>query len=223
MRNLIRVKYLYNRFFRSRGLDSFLSSLPKGSSILDVGCGNNSPYIIKNTFPSFHYTGIDIGDYNQSKPILADNYIVTSSSNFASEIEGLAGNFDAVISSHNIEHCDDRWRTLTAMIHALKPGGMLYISFPCEKSIYFPRRKRTLNYFDDITHKGEPPSYSTIMNSMAAEDLSIIFSTSQYKPLLLRLLGFVQEPIAKYNNTILQGTWSYYGFESIIWARKPSV
>ena len=63
---------LVKKILRPNGKDAFLMSLPRAAEILDVGCGNNSPFRTKKILPKCIYTGIDIGDYNQSKPNLAD-------------------------------------------------------------------------------------------------------------------------------------------------------
>ena len=76
--------------------------------ILDVGCGNNSPFHTKTVLPNCNYYGIDICDHNQTKPLLADLYIITTPDNFSFEISKYSNHFDAVISNHNLEHCDDR-------------------------------------------------------------------------------------------------------------------
>jgi SAM-dependent methyltransferase len=201
-------------------LKSFLKRCRPDSSILDVGCGNNSPYNIKSNFPGFTYTGIDIGDYNQTKPMLADHYVLTTPEKFSASIGGFKGQFDIVVSSHNLEHCDDRAGTLQAMLDAVKAGGVIYMAFPCEQSVGFPRRKQTLNYYDDPTHKDKPPSFALVLDTLTSNGFVVEFQASQYKPFALNFIGLLQEPFARRKNTILQGTWAYYGFEAIIWARK---
>ena len=114
------VRYIYNRIFRRKGLYSFLSRAPRDSAILDVGCGNDSSYKIKTIFPKFSYTGLDVSSYRQTKPILADRYIVVSPENFHQGIASFGPVFDCVISSHNLEHCDNRELTLSAMLGAVK-------------------------------------------------------------------------------------------------------
>jgi SAM-dependent methyltransferase len=215
-----KMKFWYHRVFRRKGLYAFLSILPSKCSVLDVGCGNDSSYNIKTCFPEFNYTGIDIGDYNQTKPMLADEYIITTSDNFAKKIGEIETRFDAVISSHNLEHCDDRDKTLQSMMHVVRPGGFLYISFPCQESIHFPRRKRTLNYFDDPTHQSLPPNFNDIVQYLVDNDFDLTQKIRRYRPILLFVIGLFQEPIAWLRKDNLQGTWSLYGFESIIWARK---
>ena len=147
-----KLRTLLKALLKSRGKTSFLTKLTPDSVILDVGCGNDFPLIVKNILPLCHYTGIDVGEYNQTRPDLADKYIITNPNTFASEISKFKSCFHAVVSSHNIEHCNDRESTIRAMLNAVKPGGRIYISFPCEGSVDFPNRRGTLNYFDDITH-----------------------------------------------------------------------
>ena len=94
--------------------NNFYKIIDKKGYLLDVGCGNNSPYIMKSMFPDIYYTGIDIGDYNQTAPNLADEYIIADPNKFADTILNLDKKYDTVISSHNLEHCNDREKTLEA-------------------------------------------------------------------------------------------------------------
>jgi SAM-dependent methyltransferase len=214
------IKDTIKKFLRKKGKTDFLSKLNSNSRILDVGCGNNSPFRTKQILPNCNYTGIDIGDYNQSKPILADNYILTTPQNFYNEIRKLSESFDAVISCHNLEHCDDRESTLEAMLNALKMNGRIFLSFPCEKSVKFPKRRGTLNYYDDSTHKLLPPNFMETLSSIKAKGFEIEYAERNYSPILLRLIGLVCEPLSKIKNRNMIGTWEYYGFESIIVAKK---
>jgi SAM-dependent methyltransferase len=205
---------------RRRGKVSFLCGLAPNAKILDVGCGNDSPYKFKRVLPNCNYTGIDIGDYHQTKPNLADSYIIARPEDFAGEIAKLSNNFDAVISSHNLEHCSDRAGTLAAMLQSVKPGGVIYLSFPCENSVNFPRRQGTLNYFDDLTHTDTPPNFNDVVSKLINSGFEVKFARKQYRPGVLWLFGIIVEPIAARKRKVLKGTWEYYGFESVIWARK---
>jgi SAM-dependent methyltransferase len=214
------IKDLIIKKIRPNGKIDFLSSLPSDALILDVGCGNNSPYRVKKILPQSVYTGIDVGDYNQTKHNNADRYIITSPENFSSEISKFSDEFDAVISSHNIEHCDHRDETLEAMLKALKVGGKLFLSFPCEQSTLFPKRGGTLNYFDDPTHKFNPPKFDSLLSILKKFEFEVVYSNKNYKPTLLWLVGLILEPFSRLKNKNLIGTWEYYGFESIIIAKK---
>ncbi len=211
-----------NLFLRTRGKISFLNNIPKNSRILDVGCGNNSAYRIKRFLPDSYYVGIDIADYNNKNDanIYADKYILTDPSKFVDSINSLSGKFDAIISSHNLEHCNNRYGTLNAIIDKLNKKGKLYISFPSEKTINFPKRIGTLNYYDDLTHKDLPPDYNFILEIMKGKSLNILFSTPDYRPFLLSRIGFFTNLISKYTKKVHIGMWEWWGFESIIIAQK---
>lgn len=199
---------------------AFLKSLEKTSRILDVGCGNNSPYHTKQILPDCHYVGLDIGDYNQSKPNLADEYIVTSPGEFCGRINAFKDSFDALVCSHNLEHCDDREGTLRAMAQALKSGGRIYISFPCSQSVGFPSRGGCLNYYDDATHQYAPPDFADVIAALHAEGLRVLYANTRYQSPLEWIVGLRNEAESVAAFETRTGTWSLWGFETIIWAEK---
>jgi SAM-dependent methyltransferase len=199
---------------------AFLNRLPRNAQILDVGCGNNSPNFVKSILPGCRYTGVDIGDYNQTLPNLADEYLLTTPEKFPELLNGLRSRFDAVISAHNIEHCDNRSDTFTATIDAVKPGGFLYLAFPSSATVTFPSRRGCLNYFDDPTHKGTPPDFDKIVGTIEARDFAIEYSAKNYQPAVDWIRGWLNEPRSRRQNALMAGTWAYYGFESIVWARR---
>lgn len=217
---MVFLQKIYARFLKRNGKFHFLSRLRKTSNILDVGCGYDFPYKFKKILPDCHYTGIDIADYNQSKPLLDYNFILTTPDKFHLEISKFNKFFDAVVSSHNLEHCNHRDAVLKAMLKSVKKNGLIFLSFPCEQSIKFPKRKGTLNYFDDPTHLYSPPNFKEVINVIEANDFSIIFSKKNYSPILLKILGFFVEPISNLRKKVLRGTWEYYGFETIIIAKR---
>jgi hypothetical protein len=200
---------------------AFLQQLKHSARILDVGCGNNSPFYVKTMMPMCCYTGLDVGDYNQSRPNLADHYILTTPENFAESICGLTEAFDAVLSTHNFEHCNDRDMTIDAMLNAVGAGGQIYMAFPCEQSVNFPSRQGTLNYYDDPTHVGLPPNFDQLIETIKSHGFRIEFSAKNYKPLVFWILGLINEKRSKSENRVIwPSTWAYYGFESVIQARK---
>jgi SAM-dependent methyltransferase len=200
----------------------FMKIINSKGKLLDIGCGNNSPYSIKTKYPNIIYTGIDVGDYNQTKPNLADNYIITTPEQFAESIINLPELFDTIISAHNLEHCNERQKTLETIPKVLKKDGYLYLSFPTEESVNFPGpRMGTLNYYDDSTHKDMPPIFSDVIKTLKNNEMEIIFSSGSYKPFLAYVIGFLLEWKSKKNKDVIYPfTWAYWGFEAIIWARK---
>jgi SAM-dependent methyltransferase len=206
---------------RPRHKMDFLFRLPPKFDLLDVGCGSNSPYLVKSLFPDCTYTGIDVSDYRQTKPNLADHYLLVEPSQFPEGILALGEKFDAVTSSHNLEHCDNRDATLESMMAVLKKGGRLYLSFPSGASVTFPSRSGCLNYYDDPTHKATPPDFDAIIELLSRNGFSILYSAKRYRSTVFWTLGLVSEPISRRRGR-MRGTWEYYGFESIIWAEKTS-
>jgi ubiquinone/menaquinone biosynthesis C-methylase UbiE len=119
-----------------------------------------------------------------------------------------------------LEHCNDRNKTLDAMIKVLKNGGYIYLSFPSEKSVNFPARNGCLNYYDDSTHKDVPPNFSNVIETLKENNMKIIFSSRSYKPFGMFLIGALNEWKSKRDKDVKTGTWAYWGFETIIWAKK---
>lgn len=170
--------------------------------------------------PDLVYYGLDVGDYNQQDPERhADHYILTSPENFAAEIEGMKDTFDAVVSSQNLEHCNDPERVLSSMLQSCKAGGRLYISFPCEASISFPKRYGTLNFYDDSSHV-YLPNFNRIVDTIIANGFKIEFMARRYRPVPGFLLGLLLEPFGRVlkRNMPYAATWMLYGYESVIWA-----
>jgi SAM-dependent methyltransferase len=216
------LRLVLGGILRPRGKNALLKRLDPHCSVLDVGCGNNSPYWVKSLFPSMHYTGVDVGDYGQTKPVLADRYATCKPEEFSAEIAKFKNCFDAVISSHNIEHCIEPEKTLEAMLDAVRPGGRLFMAFPAEESRHFPKRLGTLNYYDDETHQTNPPSFDQIISTVKQHGFEIEYKSSRYRPPILWMLGLVVEPISAIRKKVCLGTWELYGFVSIVWARKNS-
>lgn len=203
---------------------NFLSQLPAKGRLLDVGCGNNSPYLTKQLLPDWHYIGLDIEDYNQTVPNVADEYVLTSPETFSQSIEAFRDQVDVVISSHNLEHCTDRYKALRAMAQALKTGGQLYLAFPCQDSLRFPGGRRgSLNYYDDCTHRDEPPDFGEVISRLNREGVHICYAATRYQPNIDWLLGMTNEAQSADAKETKEGTWAYWGFETIIWAEKRDI
>ena len=214
-------RYLWRKLIVRHDKTAFLYHLKPNSRILDVGCGNDSPFNVKTVLPMCVYTGLDIGDYNQSRPNLADSYIITTPEQFPAAIYRFNESFDAVISTHNIEHCNERDKTIDAMLNAVRPGGQIFMTFPCEQSVGFPSRCGTLNYYDDPTHKGLPPDFDQLIRTIESHGFEIQFSAKNYTPFGLWVEGFIKEKQSRLENCVFHpATWAYYGFESVIQARR---
>lgn len=207
------------------GKGAFIRSMSVGARVLDVGCGNNSPTYFKQLRPDLYYIGLDVGDYNQSEASIshADEYHVSTAADFARRIGEFRATIDCVVSSHNLEHCDDYPAVLRAMADALKPGGRIFLSFPCEASARFPRRGGCLNFYDDATHVNLL-SWRRVNDELAGLGMAFEFRARRYRPLGQALVGLLNEPESAARNEVMPNgaTWALYGFESVIWARRAA-
>lgn len=210
-------------FLDPAGRFNFLRTLPPRSRLLDVGCGNRSASIYKGYRDDIEYVGIDVSDYNitdDDRALMAE-YVVCPPSRFAEGILSFGGGFDAVVSSHNLEHCNDPFAVLDAMGRVLRPGGRLHLSFPSEASRGFPSRDGSLNFLDDPTHL-HLPSFDAVVSELEKAGLRIETRVRRNRGALhlLFLLGALQEPWSRRSGRVSRGTWFYWGFESIVVARK---
>ena len=189
------LKFLRRKFMRIKktryGKQAFILSLQPGDRCLDVGCGNDSAFYHKSISPKTKYVGVDISEYNthsKSKDLMNEYYIVEDPEQFAEGIRNIPGDFDAVISSHNIEHCNKPLETLVSICEKLKIGGKLFLAYPSPNTVDFPSRKGTLNFYDDSTHIWLPDT-DEILRILNKCGMRICFKSIGYKPLYYRIMG----------------------------------
>ena len=200
---------------------AFIKSLPQGACVLDVGCGNNGPTRFKALRPDLYYVGIDVSDYNQTEKDYgaADEYIKCEPDSFAEQISELGQRFDAIVSSHNLEHCNNPQKTISAICKVLKVNGLLFLAFPSENTVRFPKRRGTLNFYDDPTHIWVP-NWNEILKILDINGLEMLILKKNYRPIIHFVLGVVLEPVSIIMKRVFPGTWALWGFESVIWAKK---
>ena len=211
----------FKRILKPHSKTSFLYSLHPKARILDIGCGNSSCERVRRILPNCFYVGVDILE-NSASPMM-NEFILSSPDSFADDLSHLSrqsAGFNAVISSHNIEHCFDRESVLNSVSQLVLPGGKLFLSFPSSSSVKFPSRKGTLNYSDDPTHVLPPPDFRFIVDLLTENGFYVDYASPDSSTLLSKSLGFLFEPISRLRGTVLPFTWDYYGFESLVIASK---
>ncbi len=83
---------------------SILYGIDQKSNILDIGCGNHSPILIKSILPYSNYTGVDIDYYNldENDKSVADNLFIFPRDSFFESIESIDSKFDLILATHLI-------------------------------------------------------------------------------------------------------------------------
>jgi SAM-dependent methyltransferase len=214
-----------HKLIRPKGKIATISNFTKGS-ILDIGSGH-TPKKLAKVFKSLKYLGLDITDHNPTLLPSIGSVVLVEKSNFLPSLKKFKGEFDLVISSHNIEHVDDRWSVLTETAYCCKPEGTLYLSFPSARSVLLPRsHSGTLNYFDDPTHADLPPDLAQclmILNHMGFCQFEIYES---YRPLLARIIGSLVVKLdreSKLKQKLGYFMLAFYGFETVVKCRAAGV
>ena len=211
------------RLLRPHSRSAFINSLPNKAMILDVGCGNGSVDRVKNIRPDIYYVGVDINESSEipNSAFSVDEYIEATPESFGNAVASAGSRFDAVISSHNIEHCNDPEQVVSAMASTLKPGGRLFMSFPAAETVTFPSRSGTLNFADDPTHI-YLPDWEAINHWLMLHGLKVTKAIKRHRPLVYSAVGMAIEPVLAHQKRVdgFGFSWAYWGFESVIWAEK---
>lgn len=203
-----------------------LRYLPLGASILDVGCGNGSASRIKSIREDLRYCGIDITGYmiSDANKALMDSYFLFRPEQFAAGILSIGRTFDAVLSNHNLEHCNEPMEVLESMTRAVKPGGHLYLAFPSEASVNLPSRTGCLNFHDDPSHQ-TVLDFDDLIDTLTSMEFQISRAVRRNHGTagIGWLLGALLEPWSYLSGKVLPFTWYFWGFESVIVARRPEI
>jgi SAM-dependent methyltransferase len=135
--------------FRFRKLRSYLKS--DSPVILDIGCAGATPRQTHKRFPKCTYDGIDIVEpADAMRPFFRNFFLLdVSRLEFGTISDGA---YDAIVMSHVVEHIRNGVDVIRAMAPKLKPGGVLYVEFPADRSLGMPNAVGTLQFCDDETH-----------------------------------------------------------------------
>lgn len=122
--------------------------------LLDIGAGNNSASKTLSLFPDCEYHGLDLNrnynndaqEFSRMKAFYEMDLTRLDYSTIPDQY------FDAILVVHVIEHLFNGDQVLLGLMKKLRPGGILYVEYPGQKSTRLPSMKGTLNYNDDPTH-----------------------------------------------------------------------
>lgn len=136
--------------------------------------------------------------------------------------------FDGVVLSHVIEHVVRSLALVDEAFRVLKPGGLLYIECPSERSLWIPSmpfkfaESRSLSFFDDPTHVGRPQtpqSLHRLFRMYRAEVVDVAHVTS--RSVRWRLPWLLSKALLRRDAAMLeQVVWRAVGFAVFGIARK---
>ena len=117
--------------FLASGQLATLEALPRGATLLDVGCGGGQTTVaVAELLPELRITGLDLNAGQVERACQR----AASSSGQVSFVEGSAlelpfeaATFDLVVSIASIKHWPDQARGLAECLRVLRPGGELVV------------------------------------------------------------------------------------------------
>lgn len=211
-----KIRRIEKQFGRDRAL-----------KILDVGCGNHSPSLTKHWFPKCEYHGVDIQEYNLNegdRRCIDKFFLVTAEGGGYEAIP--RAEYDAVILNHVVEHLPDPQGIVMRMCESLRPGGIIYIAFPSERSLALPSAEGTLQFCDDPTHV-YLPSVREVANWLLQRDVAVVYG-GRSRDSIRALIGIPLYVIQLLRRLLgmrmrATGLWYILGFEACIVGIRKSV
>ncbi len=228
LRSVLPAGEVLERFHAQHPRCLFLKGLPARASVLDMGSGDGALSILREwpapARPDLRlyafsldkgkyfdsYNGFEIGDWEQAPP----------------RFEGRS--FDAIFSSHFIEHIKSPGDFFHWVASRLKPGGWLFAEWPAPASKVAPTIDQLSsvgfpplvgNFHDDRSHR-ELPSMEAVQASLLGAGLRPSTQATIKLPL------FEDELLAHYrvtgDLTSLQfAYWLRTGWCQYVTAQKP--
>ena len=136
-------------------LEDILRDLPRGATVIDVGCDGWSTHAMAHSVGrcDLVHIGADLGSQPPDGQPSGTTYIEIPGDGemFADQVADLA------ISRHCLEHSSKPLGSFDALLRSVRPGGLVYVECPSDLSCLpraaaDPRGNSFDNFWDDPTH-----------------------------------------------------------------------
>lgn len=193
--------------------------------ILDIGCGNYSPSLVKAWFPSCHYHGLDVQQYNLTEVDRScmDQFTMIKSGQSYKDV--LTERYDWIICNHVLEHMHDAYERLNELCQLLARDGLIYTAFPSIETLSMPSADGTLQFCDDSTHVFLPTVHD-VANVFLRNDIKVLYGGRKFDPVraFLALPTFTWQQCRRMLGLRMKATglWAIYRFEASVVGIKSS-
>jgi len=209
-------------------LDSLYVGLPPDAAVLDVGCHGFHQVTKARSLGrgDCHHSGVD---YCVPEEVPQGFTFRKADLNWE-PIPFPDDSFDLVVASHIIEHLDDGVAFFGECLRVVKPGGLLYVEAPSERSLWLPSMPFqrdsffSISFFDDPTHRlrpWPPQALHRLTRYYGCEPLASAHIQSWRRLLFLPLYllhAWMRKSGARFESAV----WIAIGWACFLVARKPS-
>jgi SAM-dependent methyltransferase len=137
--------------------------------------------------------------------------------------------FDGVVASHVIEHVRDPIALVRECIRVCRPGGVVYVEAPSERSLLLPGMPfqhalfYSLSYYDDPTHHSRPwtpQSFYRLACYLGCTPLAVGHVRS-WKQRLLLVFTLPWALVTRRADLLERILWAAVGWSAYLLLRKP--
>lgn len=198
--------------------------------MLDIGCWN---YSFRRFCEQIGLKNLDHFGVDRETPpdAVPDGYVFERVDLDGGRLPFGDDHFDGVVLSHVVEHVSRPLPLVDEAFRVLKPGGVLYLECPSERSLWIPSMPfkfgefRSLNFFDDPTHVGRPHSPQSLyrlFKMYGAEPIEVAHLTST--AVRLRFPWLLAKALFNKDAKMLEEVvWRAIGYAVFGLARKDGV
>lgn len=208
-------------------LADWYRQIPADAAVLDVGCFGLAQRELsrKLGLTGHRHHGIDYTDY----PSVPPDFIYKKADLNRDPIPFGDDQFDLVVCSHVLEHLIQPVDFLGECVRVCKPGGLIYVCTPSERSQWLPGmpfahdKFFSLSFYDDPTHLGRPWSPQSLFRLArywSCEPLETGYETFPLRYRVLGLFRIVYALLRRNGRQLQENVWGVLGWSSYLAARK---